>query len=265
MKVHERLLAFPFLGSVFIGFLLVLMNSTLAAQTAPDPDSDEGQLEWSLGGGIVVSPRPYVGADPKVIPIPVIGVDYKRWFFQGIRGGYRLIDQEKWKANFFGQMQFKGLEASDSEELEGVNPRRKSIDGGLELIYQGRPVGFRAAFLTDVLGRNKGQEVALTAVTGAPLGKVLLLVGAGPRWLSERRVDYYYGVDLDEVRPGREAYNPGSAWSWDLNITARIAFNPKWTFFVLMNREGLGSEIHESPLLERTSAYSLVAYLARQF
>ena len=55
------------------------------------PDKEDEGIQWSLGGGVVASPRPYVGTDTKVIPIPVVGLRYKRWFVQGIRGGFDLL------------------------------------------------------------------------------------------------------------------------------------------------------------------------------
>jgi len=37
-----------------------------------------GQFSLAAGAGVIVSPRPYVGADSRIIPIPSIELDYKR-------------------------------------------------------------------------------------------------------------------------------------------------------------------------------------------
>ena len=167
--------------------------------------------------------------------------------------------------NVFAQARFQGLEPEESAFLEGMETRKKSADAGVEVLYRGRPVGFRFGFLTDLLGRSNGQEVSLVAITGAPLGKVLVLFGAGPRWSSQNRVDYYYGVREGEARPWRPAYEGEATWSWDLNVTAIVNFDSGWSFFALMNREALGNSIKNSPLVERSSAYSLVTSLTYSF
>ncbi len=143
-----------------------------------------------------------------------------------------------------------------------METRQKSLDAGVEMIYRGRPVGFRLAAVTDVLGRSNGQEVSAAAITGAPLGKALVLVGFGPRWLSSDRVDYYYGVRAPEGRP---EYSGTSTINWDLTVSTVYNPTPRWTVFGLLTREGLGSSIRSSPLVERTSAYSFVASVAFKF
>jgi outer membrane protein len=126
-------------------------------------------------------------------------------------------------------------------------------------------VGFRAAVLTDILGRSNGQVVSATAVTGAPLGKFLVLVGAGPTWYSQRRADYYYGVREEEALPGRPAYQPGATFNFDLNVTVHWTPSDRWSLFVLINREALGSGIESSPIVGRKSAVAAVTSLTYSF
>jgi len=230
------------------------------------PKIAQNALKWSLGAGFIASPRPYVGTNARVFPIPSLSLEYKRWFFQGIRGGYSFVKSDRFTANLFAQARFRGLEPEDSPFLTGMEERKKSMDAGLEFIYSGRPVGFRASFLTDTLGRSKGQEVSLLAVSGVPLGRRgIILVGIGPRWLSQNRVDYYYGVRESEATPERPAYTAQATWNLDINVTAIINVSSKWSFVAILNREGLGSSIRNSPIVERSSAYGLVTSLSYSF
>jgi outer membrane protein len=195
-----------------------------------------------------------------------VNVSYDRWFFQGIRGGYEWLRAGPFTANAFAQPQFRGLEAADSPFLDGMEDRSLSMDGGVELIYRGRYGGFRLAALSDVLGRNDGQEVSLLAVTGAPLGEGrLVLVGFGPRWVSANRVDYYYGVRPGEATARRPVYEPAATVNWDLNVTGLIDLGSRWTALLLLNREAFGSEIRESPIVERDATWGLIAALSFRF
>jgi outer membrane protein len=195
----------------------------------------------------------------------VFNLRYKRFFVKGIRFGYEFVQRGPLTASVLTQARFAGLEPDDSPFLEGMETRRKSADAGIEVLYRGRPVGFRAAFLTDVLGRSNGQIVSVTAVTGAPLGKVLVLFGAGPTWYSQRRADYYYGVREDEARPARPAYTADATFNFDLNVTVRFTPNDRWSLFVLVNREALGSSIEDSPIVGRKSAMGAVTSLTYSF
>jgi len=252
--------------------LLVLAMSLLgplaraSAQSGPDETaSPDTELQISLGAGFIASPRPYVGTQARVFPIPVVDLRYKRFFVQGIRTGYELLQRGPLTASVLAQARFAGLEPDDSPLLEGMETRKKSADAGIEVLYRGRPVGFRAAFLTDILGRSNGQVVSATAVTGAPLGQFLVLVGAGPTWYSQRRADYYYGVRDEETRPGRPAYQPGATFNFDLNVTVRWTPSERWSLFVLINREALGSGIESSPIVGRKSAVAAVTSLTYSF
>lgn len=261
-----RLISSKGLAVLILG--VPLMTAMVNAQSfsgGRSEDESEGDVQWSVGGGFVTSPRPYIGTDAKVIPIPVVGLRYGRWFVQGIRGGYELLQREDLTASIYAQARFRALEPDSSPFLEGMEPRRKSADGGGELVYRGRPVGFRAVLISDVLGRSKGQEFSLVAVTGLPLGRLLVLFGAGPRWLSSKRVNYYYGVREDEVRPGRPAYGSEATWNLDINLTLNMKITESWRLFTIINREGFGSGISNSPLVDRSAAYGMVTTLTYNF
>jgi outer membrane protein len=246
--------------------LLLFSGPLLAQGDAAPPAGDKDELKWSLGAGVIASPRPYIGTSARVFPIPALSLEYKRWFVQGIRGGYSFVKSDRFTANLFAQARFRGLEPDDSPYLTGMEERKKSMDAGLEFIYSGRPVGFRASVITDTLGRSNGQEASLLAVTGVPLGRLgIVLVGAGPRWLSQDRVDYYYGVRESEATPTRPVYTGEATWNLDINVTAILNLGSNWTMVALLNREGLGSGIKMSPIVERTSAYALIASLSYNF
>jgi outer membrane protein len=278
-----------FIQTSAFAFTLItkLHAGTLAAQAdepSPATSSDEGStpestqsdidappaapddLKWSLGAAFIASPRPYVGTQARVFPVPALGLEYKRWFVQGIRGGYHFLKSDRFTANVFAQARFRGLEPDDSPFLEGMVERKKSMDAGLEFVYRGKPVGFRASFLTDTMGRSKGQEASLLAITGAPLGRRgIILFGIGPRWMSQNRVDYYYGIRQDEATSLRPAYTGEATWNLDINLTAVINVTSRWSVLALLNREGYGSGITNSPIVERTSAYALVTSLSYSF
>ncbi|MBP1610214.1 MAG: scaffolding protein for murein-synthesizing holoenzyme putative outerrane protein, partial [Acidobacteria bacterium] len=208
-------------------------------------------FSFALGAGVIVSPRPYVGADFRVFPIPSVELEYKGWFFRGIRGGYSFIQTERLTASLYAQARFTGLEGDSSPFLGGMEDRKKSMDAGIELSYRGRPVGFRINYLGDVLGRNKGQEATILVTSGVPLGRRGIVIGGiGPRWLSGNHVDYYYGVRENEATPSRPAYSGKATYNLDINITAIINLSSHWRWLMIVNREGFGAGIKDSPIVD---------------
>jgi outer membrane protein len=230
-----------------------------AQENVPGPPD---HLDLSIGGGVIFAPRPYEGASAAVIPIPVVNVRYKNLFAEGIRGGYRFITSGQLTGNAYVQANFEGLESTDSPYLQGMKNRSMSADAGAEIVYRARPVGFRLNVLSDILGRNSGQEVSLQALTGAPLGRgSFLLAGFGPRWVSATRVDYYYGVSAAEARPDRPEYRGTSSWNWDLSLGANVRLTPNWSLFALFSREAFGGAIENSPVVSGPAAYSMITSL----
>jgi len=257
---------------VFVAASLVVLagaEPAFAGDDTPKPPAAQekapearGNVDLSVGGGVIFAPRPYDGASAAVIPIPVVNVRYKRLFAEGIRGGYQFLQAGQLTGNAYVQANFEGLESTDSPYLEGMTNRSMSADAGAEIVYRARPVGFRFNVLSDVLGRNSGQEISLQALTGAPLGRgSFLLAGIGPRWVSATRVDYYYGVSAAEARSDRPEYRGTSSWNWDLSLGANIRLAGKWSLFALFSREAFGSAIENSPVVSGPAAYSMITSL----
>jgi outer membrane protein len=244
---------------------LFWLAGALAVSAAGFAQEEKTNLAWGLGVGVIASPRPYEGTKAQVFPVPVVTVKRGRWFFEGIRGGYELVSTRRFTASAFGRACFQGLEPEESAFLEGMATRSKSMDAGAELLFRRRPLGFRFAASTDVLGRSKGQEVSAQITSGAPIGRrLLLLAGFGPRWESSRRVNYYYGVRSDEALESRPPYAAESTVSWDLGLAALYRPSSRWSLFVLVNRTAYGDGIRQSPIVARESATSLVTFVVRQ-
>jgi outer membrane protein len=248
------------------GWLVVVALTAVTPVAAEETPKEPSKLRIAIGGGFVSSPRPYVSAKAQTFPIPVVNLRYGRWFAQGVRGGYELVSTPRWSVNSFAQARFQGLEPEDSPFLEGMAPRSTSMDGGVEVVFRGRPVGFRAAALTDLLGKSNGQDFSAQAVTGAPLGKKLLvLAGFGPRWQSERFVDYYYGVREEEATALRPAYAGKGALSWDVGVSAIYRPTSRWSVFALWNRAAFGEGIRQSSTVDRDAVSSMVLFVTRDF
>jgi outer membrane protein len=139
---------------------LLLPACGLAAGENGEPGAVEVEkARIYVGGGAVVSSKPYIGVDAKVYPIPVFGYEGDRLYLRGITGGYRLAKSERFSFGPILRPRFEGYEKDDSPALDGMGNRRPTLDAGLEVSYRANWGLLSAAAVTDVLGEYDGQEL----------------------------------------------------------------------------------------------------------
>lgn len=245
-----------------VAFLSAVLLSTSAAVAQPPAD----RPRFSLGIAAIASPEPYEGADADILVVPAISVSYKRFYFRGITAGYRLWESGDWSADLIARARFGGYDESDSPALRGMEDRRKSADGGIELEWEReRVLGIRLTPTTDLLDRSGGQQVTLDVYSPWRFGPVRLDAGLGAEWQSDDMANYYYGVRPGEARPGRPAYEPGSA----VNLTAGVSlFTPVSRRLLLqsfLRYERFDANIEDSPIVDRSGALTAFAALSYAF
>lgn len=224
--------------------------------------SEEAQTDAKLqekpsihvGGGALISSQPYVGTDSRIYPIPLFAYEGKRLYFRGIMGGYWLYSVDGFSVGPVLRPRFEGYEEDDSSELEGMDDREWSIDGGLGLSWLTDFGLFGVTFVTDLLGRHDGQELDFGYTILFKWGGCDFIPSAGVRWKSEDLVQYYYGVEADEARFGggitRPAYEGHDAVDPYLSLAIRRKLNDRWSLLGAVQYEWFDSEIKDSPIVK---------------
>lgn len=230
-----------------------------AAQGGPPRIPDE--LQWSLGLGVISSPRPYRGADNEVFPVPLLDLAYKRFYFQGIRTGYRVVDGEALDLDVAARARFASLDPDDSPYLAGMEERRPSADVGLELAWNRDRLQVSLKGYADALNRSGGFEAELEATWRQRLadGKVFLAPSVGVVWQDSDLVDYYVGVRPNEALPSRPEFRGSSALNLTLGLTAGVRLSPRWSAILTVSAERLANEIGDSPVVDRDYGYFALA------
>lgn len=208
-----------------------------------------------VGGGAIISSQPYVGADTRVYPIPMFVYEGKRLYFRGIMGGYWLYNVAGLSVGPVLRPRFDGYEEDDSSQLRGMDDRDWSIDGGLGIAWRTDVGLFGVTFVTDLLGRHKGQELDLSYTILFKGGGFDFIPSVGVRWKSENLVDYYYGVENDEVRfdgaVSRGAYQGENAIDPYLGLAVRRKLTGRWSLLGAIQHEWFDSEIKDSPIVDK--------------
>ena len=90
MTSTPRSMAIAFLAIILLGFAAGNPGHAAERNAKPDPSAGGGSGRgWALGLGVVSSPRPYVGADNALFPVPLVQYHRGGFFVEGIRVGYR--------------------------------------------------------------------------------------------------------------------------------------------------------------------------------
>jgi outer membrane protein len=230
-----------------------LALATPGLAQGPPPSSG---LRWSLGLGVVSSPKPYKGADADVMPIPFLELSYKRFYFQGIRFGYKLVDGTELDLDVRGRYRFAGYEEDDSPYLAGMEERQGSVDGGLALEWRRGRFGIATTAFADLLGRSSGVEVGVDVSWAQPLAdrKVLLTPAVGIEWQNAGLVDYYYGVNPDEALPDRPAYEGEAMLTTRASLSLLWRASPRVTVLALVRADRLDDDVQDSPIVEKRRA-----------
>lgn len=234
--------------------LVVLFPVAVFAQEGGDePDAPaERIVEWSLGLGVASTPRPYVGAENAVLPIPLVDFTYKGLYVQGIQAGYWFIDNKKLDFGVRTGIVFESLDPDDSDFLAGMDERKPSIQGGL--VFAWKPGKFRltTAANTDLMNRSNGQQVSVDfsrmwQFHGRAIG---IMPSIGVVWQSSNFINYYYGVTPEEALPGRPPFSGHSAVNFRGSFLGYLFVSHRIRFLAYLEVQRLDNEIYDSPIVE---------------
>ena len=222
-----------------------------------------------IGGGVLVNTRPYKGIDSRVIGIPFVMYEGKDWSFKGTRFDYKLTEEGPYSIKALLRLRTEGYDADDSSTLKGMDDRKVTLDAGFCFAYKHRLATFRFDALTDTLGINKGQELAvsISKAIHAPFGlkKAFITPFAGAEWRTTSLNDYYYGVRPNEAAPNRSPYKSASDTNIFLGISCNYRLNKDTSIFTMIKNNFLGDEIQDSPIVNKDYAISIVTGLVYNF
>ncbi len=230
-------------------FFLAGIAATLPAiaQTADTPTSSFG-----IGGGLGVRPSVYAGDDDRVRALPLI--NYRsRWLnVSGATADVPVFSGPLGSIGLRAQYALgDGYDAGDSPVFSGMPDRKESFWLGVSGEWRTDYANFNASWLTAT-GRSKGQRLRFGVDRDFAQGNWRFTPRAALTWQDDKAVDYYYGVDSQYATAARPAYEASSNISTELGLRAAYGFDRHHSVFVDVSATHLGSEIADSPLVDRS-------------
>jgi outer membrane protein len=240
-----------FLIATLIGGLVSVSPTSLA--------NDASATTWGLGLGARVRQEPYKDIDRDTLVIPLLQVENRYFRFWGTTleaklPGLTLNETNELDFSLIARWDGSGYETDDAWVFEGMDDRDGGIWAGAKAEWRTGLVNLGVDWTHDVFGNSKGQRLTLQLDRSWRLGEHLVLTPRiGAIWHDRRYVDYYYGVEADEVRTRRPAYQGESGVSPEVGLRGLYRFNKHHAMMLDIQATGLPAEIKDSPLVDRST------------
>jgi outer membrane protein len=258
--------------ALFVILLLCVAAVCEARGKTSTASQSDSNATFLLGPSVVVLDKPYSGKDAEVFPYPAAMFIYDRFYFAIDKAGCRLLANQRTAEPAPGttllyldasaRWRSDGYDSDDSDKLEGMHNRHKTMDVGGEFGVAGEWGTVTVNLVTDSLNHHNGRETRViyskTIKHCFDVNTLNITPLAGLALQSENLVNYYYGVRSDEVRPGRPAYRPDSAVNVILGINANYRLDRDWTMLAGINYYLLDDEIRDSPIVSRDYTISFI-------
>jgi len=208
--------------------------------------------QWDLGLAVTASQSPFVGGDTQLGAKPVLldssGFDIP---------GPALTVIKAPRANYYIGV---GLDDWDHErggsaELKDMHELDRAINlrvGGAWKVLSGVTLFDLAQDMTAHKGTQLKARYTFNPepyqATFRPYGEV--------QWLSDKVTDYYVGVQADEAKAGRPAYQADAAFAFKAGVEVQQPLSPKLTLVGEAAITAYDSQISDSPIIERSSMMS---------
>ena len=205
---------------------------------------------WGLGAGVGYRQSPYSGYGADFSPLPLVYFEDK-W----VRVLGTTLDA---KVGKWGGMSFQlrgtyafgdGYKGSDAPILNDMQKRKGAFWLGPAVTWDTEFGTLSADFLT---AGDKGQKADMEFGKSFGFGEFSIKPHIGAQWLSDKNVDYYYGVMPSEARPGREQYSGQSTYNMSVGTRFDYRFTSHQSISLDVGVTRLGDGITDSPLVGKT-------------
>lgn len=259
------------------GMVLVL---SMAAGAASAEEAQESSSPWRVVLGAGVQSRPeYLGSDKEEVrPVPVINVQYGRFFLGGIPGGggglggglgAHLFQNKSWDfgAIVSGDLD-KPREEADDPRLTGMGDIDGTVRAGLFASYKIGWLTLTTSALSDVGGKDQGTIAAFDAeAVYRPTPRLTLTAGPGVIWGDDKYMQTYFGVDADQAaRSSFSQYTAGSGASLvRFTVGAQYELTRNWGIGARATAAQLQGDAKDSPIVADKNQNNFAVFFRYRF
>ncbi|MBB5190135.1 outer membrane protein [Silvimonas terrae] len=245
------------------GAALAQTGSAPSAVVAATPqDLPDDGLHYSLGFGAFVAPK-YAGAsDSHVIPAPLFGVRYDRFFLGTVPdanvpfgiGAYLDRDNAIRVGVALSADLVKPRKSSDDARLTGMPDIERTAHATVFASYNLAWLSVVSSATQDIGGKDQGATATLDVLGKyRPTEQLTFTAGPGVTWGSSQYNQTFYGVTAaDSASSGLAQYTPGSGLAAvRFSVGAMYQLDKDWTLGARIGATRLPGDVGDSPIVEK--------------
>jgi outer membrane scaffolding protein for murein synthesis (MipA/OmpV family) len=271
-------------------FCLMVVSTSYAAQESgiamnPSAPMVKDAFEWQLIVDLSLASKPVIltGVE-QTEPWDyfqlglLIDLSYKGFFLQsnarrsstvidGGELGYRLTVQNDWELDVILKSYIEGYDPSDIiknqkndiPQLAGLDER--DFTGGIALRYS--RFFDNAIFYIDIAAASADDDASGIIIDSfysylVPYRNWDIYFGAGLTYYDQALIDYYIGIDANEVTPDRPLHSADSSFRAQLEIYAQYPLSQSWSFNAGLTQTFYSNSIKQSPLVDKNKLTQLM-------
>jgi len=245
---------------------LITIGFLISAQQAYAADEDDGpELNWGIGLGVVSQDQGYTELGSDSMAIPILIIDYGKFYLQGPKFGYQLYSNDNYSFGLTGNYRLDGYEAEDSPYLVGMDDRDGTLDLGVEYSYDTGFGKVGVEVVVDTLGTHEGYQADISYSYPINFANGQLSPYIGAEYRSDDLVNYYYGVESTEVTETRQFYQADSAVNFVTGIRSTWFSGPHHRFVAMLQFRTFDDSIKDSPIIDADDGYNMIFGYAYEF
>ena len=271
-------------------FCLMVVSTSYAAQESgiamnPSAPMVKDAFEWQLIVDLSLASKPVIltGVE-QTEPWDyfqlglLIDLSYKGFFLQsnarrsstvidGGELGYQLTVQNDWELDVILKSYIEGYDPSDIiknqkndiPQLAGLDER--DFTGGIALRYS--RFFDNAIFYIDIAAASADDDASGIIIDSfysylVPYRNWDIYFGAGLTYYDQALIDYYIGIDANEVTPDRPLHSADSSFRAQLEIYAQYPLSQSWSFNAGLTQTFYSNSIKQSPLVDKNKLTQLM-------
>jgi outer membrane protein len=240
------------IGTLLLASLALMPGACVAAS---ERNEDSG---WGLGIGVATGQSAYRGLDDDTQVLPMVTYESRWLSVMGPGIDFKIPSDSS--LSFRLQARYglgEGYDASDSDDLEGMHDRDPGIWLGGKVIWESPIAEFSAQWAGDASGNSDGQTIRLAVERRFIVGDFDLTPRLAAVHVDEDYVSYYYGVRANEATAARSAYDGGATTNLEAGLRVGYKLESNQQLYLDLSATRLGSEIEDSPIVDRATLGSM--------
>ena len=201
-------------------------------------------------------------ADKKIVPVPLVNLNYKRFFLNGVKAGFTLYEETGFKVSAVidplgGYFDGFAVKSKDMDRgYDKIADRDSQVMYGLNIDFDFSENVF--GNINYMFGKEGDKGEAYLTYIGYVTDRLIVLPSIGAKYYSDDFVNYYVGVTKKEVSLNdkiEKEYKGNNSFSLGASITAEYSVTEQFIMSVFAGYEYFDDKISDSPLIEKNNQF----------